>query len=625
MGNEKLQRKEFLKSIVGLKKSGVAEIVDDDPNPVDPLFEKYSRKSLGNRQYSETLAVQDGNAEFLNRVGTISSGIAPYTGAWTINEVKHLLNKLSYGAKKADIDTLLALSPSAAVDSLLTFTPNPVSPSPTPLRFDSRSVAVDGAGYNDTVATGADWTTTNIPYAGFGASFYRRLSHQYWNWGVCINDAASIREKMQLFWYHFIPVGYEDIENIDDRNSSTVAHDYMKLLRNNCLGNFKTLIKAISKTPAMLFYLSNHFSTAASPNENFARELMELFTIGKVPQNYTESDVQAASRVFSGWRVLDTGSAYPVQSTFNPAFHNTSGSRVFSSNFGGLSIPAGTTTATKAAEFDAFFDLLFTQQATTISKYICRRLYRFFVYYDTDTNVETNVITPLAALLVSSNWDMTPVVSTLFKSQHFYDIANKGVTIKSPIDLVAGLIRTLNVNTTSSGTIYNQYAVWRNFNDYCLGYLEQGFGSPPNVAGWKAYYQDPTYYQNWINSETIQRRESIIKSFIYGFTPYESSTAVKIDAVAYAEQFAPTLNVADPNVLVNTFVTYLLPKDLPALYKDQIKNANLLANTGNDANWTTAWNNYAMTPTNTALRNVVDAKLKTLLVSIMTLAEYQLM
>jgi uncharacterized protein (DUF1800 family) len=626
MGNEKLQRKEFLKSIVGLKKSGVVEIEEDAPNPVDPLFEKYSRKSLGNRQYSETLAVQDGNTALLNRVGTISSTIAPYTSPWTINEVKQLLSRASYGAKKSDIDALLALSPSAAVDSLLSFTPNPVSPSPTPLRFDSRTIAADGDGYNDTVATGADWTTTNIPYAGFGAQFYRRLSHQYWNWGVCINEPASIREKMQLFWYHFIPVGFEDIENIDDRNSATVAHDYMKLLRNNCLGNFKTLIKAISKTPAMLYYLSNHFSTAASPNENFARELMELFTIGKVPQNYTESDVQAASRVFSGWRVLDTGSAYPVQSTFNPAFHNTSGSRVFSSNFfGGLSIPAGTTTAAKAAEFDAFFDLLFTQQATTISKYICRRLYRFFVYYDTDTNIEQFVITPLASLLVSSSWDITPVVSALFKSQHFYDIANKGVTIKSPIDLVAGLIRTLNVNTTSAGTIFNQYAVWRNFQDYCLGYLEQGFGSPPNVAGWKAYYQDPTYYQNWINSETIQRRESIIKSFIYGFTPYESATPVKIDAIAYAQQFAPTLNIADPNVLVNAFVTYLLPKDLPTVYKDQIKNANLLANTGNDANWTTAWNNYLAAPTNTSLKNVVDGKLKTLLVSIMTLAEFQLM
>ncbi len=624
MGNEKLQRKEFFKSIVGLKKNKEVETVENAPNPVDPLFEKYSRKSLGNRQYSETLAVQDGNTALLNRVGTISSTIAPYTSPWTINEVKQLLSRASYGAKKSDIDALLALSPSAAVDSLLSFTPNPVSPSPTPLRFDSRTIAADGDGYNDTVATGADWTTTNIPYAGFGAQFYRRLSHQYWNWGVCINEPASIREKMQLFWYHFIPVGFEDIENIDDRNSATVTHDYMKLLRNNCLGNFKDLIKAISKTPAMLYYLSNHFSTKASPNENFARELLELFTIGKVPQNYTESDVQAASRVFSGWRILSTNSAYPVQSTFNSAFHNTAGSRLFSGNFGNQSIPAGANATTQAAEFDAFFDLLFTQQATTISKYICRRLYRFFVYYDTDTNIEQFVITPLASLLVSSSWDITPVVSALFKSQHFYDIANKGVMIKSPTDLMAGLIRSLNVNTTSVGSIFTQYAVWRSFQDYSLNYLEQGFGYLPNVAGWKAYYQDPTYYQNWINSETIQRRENIIKSFVNGFTPYESATLVKINAVAYAEQFGNTI-ARNPDSLVNTFITYLLPKDLPAAYKAQIKNSNLLAGTGNDANWTTAWDSYAANPTNTTLRNAVDGKLKTLLVTIMTLAEYQLM
>jgi uncharacterized protein (DUF1800 family) len=633
MGNDKLQRKDFLKSIFGLDKS-VLNNNEEQPTPEngnDPLFEKFSRKSLGNRS-AATEGENVNNNNTVQRVAPVTSGIAPYTGAWTETEVIHLLKRVSYGAKKADVDTYMAMTPSAAVDALLNFTPNPVLPTPAPLRYDTLTAAVDGAGYNDTIATGADWTTTNIPYAGFGAQYYRRLSHQYWNWGVCINDATSIREKMQLFWYHFIPVGFEDIENIDDRNSATVTHDYMKLLRNNCLGNFKTLIKNISKTPAMLYYLSNHFSTATTPNENFARELMELFTIGKVPQNYTEEDVQVASRVFSGWRILNTGSVYPVQNTFTASRHNTTGSRVFSLNFGGLSIPAGTTDATKAAEFDAFFDLLFTQQATTISKYISRRLYRFFVYYDTDStvtgSVEDNVITPLANLLVASNWDILPVVKALLKSQHFFDIINRGVMIKSPFDLIIGLIRSLNVNTTAATaatpelTIGNQYKVWAYFQNYANNNLLQGFGNIPTVAGWKAYYQDPTYYQNWINSETVQRRETLMKSFINGLTI--SGTPVKIDVIAYVQQF-PNATVSNPESLVDVLVKYLLPKDLPAATKLQIKNTDLLGNTSNNDTWIIAWSSYVASPTNTTFKTQVTNKLKALFTTLLTLAENQLM
>jgi uncharacterized protein (DUF1800 family) len=99
---------------------------------------------------------------------------------------------------------------------------------------------------------------------------------------LCIQDGTTIREKMMQFWYHFIPVNFDDVRS-QQRNSATMCNDYMNLLRNNALGNFKNLIKDVAKTPAMLVYLGNQYSTATVPNENFARELMELFTMGKVP------------------------------------------------------------------------------------------------------------------------------------------------------------------------------------------------------------------------------------------------------------------------------------------------------------------------------------------------------
>lgn len=650
MGNEKpLQRKEFLKSLIGVNKK--KEILSSE-NAVfensDPLFEKYSRKTLGDRQYSEQMAVPLEDGTFSARVGVVTSGLAPYTGAWTSWEVNHLLRRLSFGAKRADITALLALTVSDAVDSLLTFSATPANPSPTPLYFNGINYADTlGSGTGTPVVSGgvaqaADWTTSNLTgYPPFGPNYSRRISLEYWNWGVIINDAKSIREKMQQFWHHFIPINFESLEN-SEQNSAIMSYEYMKLLRQNALGNFKTLIKAISKTPAMLVYLSNQYSTAAVPNENFARELLELFAMGKTPtQNYTEPDIIAASKVFSGWRVPTFIAATTPASAFNSVYHNQT-NKVFSSNFVSASFPTATinnqTGVNGANEFDQFFDMLFAAQANTIAKYICRRLYRYFVYYDIDANIETNVIVPLSATLISNNWEMLPVVKQLFKSQHFFDMANRGVMIKSPIDYLSGIIRTLNVNTTA--TIINitsnptnpntslldtQYFTWRYFQDYSDGNLGQGIGAPPNVAGWKAYYQGPTYYQNWINSETIQKRATIITSVLSnnGFSTYQGAP-VNVDLIAFVQQFGNTI-ASDPALLVNEVVKSLLAVDIPATYKtSQLKNIELL-NYQADTYWTGIWNLYVSTPTNTTNTNLVKTRLRVLFTAVMQLAEFQLM
>jgi uncharacterized protein (DUF1800 family) len=648
MGNEKpLHRKEFLKNLLGAKKNELVAVSDNNNfDNGDPLFEKYARKTLGDRQYSQQMAVPNEDGTFAARVGAVTSGLAPYTGTWTSWEVNHLLRRLSFGTKRSDTNALLALSVSDAVDSLLTYSNTPANPSPTPVYFN-------GINYVDTlgngtgtpvisggVAQGADWTQSNLTgYPDFGPNYSRRISLEFWNWGVVLNDGTSIREKMQQFWFHFIPINFESLEN-SENNSSIMSYEYTKLLRDNALGNFKTLIKAISKTPAMLVYLSNQYSTAAVPNENFARELLELFTMGKTPtQNYTEADIIAASKVFSGWRVPTFIAATKPTSAFNPVFHNQS-NKVFSSNFISAAFPTATINnqagANGANEFDIFFDMLFAAQADTIAKYICRRLYRYFVYYDIDANIEANVIVPLSTTLISSNWEMLPVVKQLFKSQHFFDMANRGVMIKNPIDYLAGIIRTLNINSNavtintgqgSSSLLDTQYFTWRYFQDYGDGNLGQGIGAPPNVAGWKAYYQGPTYYQNWINSETIQKRATIISNnFLNGntsFTPYQGG-AVSADLIGFVQQFGNTI-AADPALLVNEVVKSLLSVDIPTTYKTtQLKNMELL-NGQADTYWTGAWNLYQTTPGNTSNTNLVKTRLRVLFTAVMQLAEFQLM
>lgn len=620
MGTDKLSRKNFFKKFAASTPSLVTATAPEGDGP-DPLFEKYARKSLGGRQYSQRMVVPDAEHPASLRVGNVTSGIAPYTGAWTIWEAAHLLRRTGFGAKKADIDALLALSMSDAVNSLLNISA-PTVPSAAALNYYQNTLPDSGG-----ILLGDTWTANNLTYVNSNDgtnNYYRQLSLTSWNWGLCINDGTSIREKMTQFWYHFIPVNFDDLRNTVN-NSSTVSNDYMTLLRSNALGNFKTLIQAIAKSPAMLVFLGGQYSTATAPNENFGRELLELFTLGKVPtQNYTEDDVKSAAKVLSGWRVTNSNfnAAYPLPVAFSSTYHNQT-NKLFSGYFGSATInnQAG---AAGANEFDIFFNLLFTQQQTTIAKYVCRRLYRFFVYYDIDANVEANVIAPLASLLISSNWEMAPVVSTLLKSEHFYDAANRGVMIKPPVDFLTGPVRTFNINTTpvaGATQVVNQYTIWNYFQNYAFNNLEQGIGLVPNVSGWKAYYQDPTYYQNWINSNTIQKRSAFLTALISGFTT--GTVNVKIDPIAFVQQF-PSATIQDPDLLINAITPLLFAVDLPASYKSDTKIATLLNGQVTNSYWTTAWNNYVANPT-TGNTNTVKTRLNSLFTTFLQLAEFQLM
>jgi uncharacterized protein (DUF1800 family) len=600
-------------------------------NEEDILFKKYSRKSLSERYYSpyekfiEAIDHHDNREQeqTAERVGAVTSGLQPYTGSWTQWQVIHLLKRTGFGNKKSDIELLAAMTTSNAVDFLTTINSTPTSPSSTPLNYNQATIA------DPVVGLGGNWTNNNLTYSSASSlndksvNSSRLSSHLCWNWGLWLNDGPKIREKMVGFWYHFIPVNYSNV-NSAVYNSATLFNDYIKLLRDNALGNFKTLIKLIAKSPAMLIYLSNHYSTAAAPNENFARELMELFMLGKEPtQNFTELDVQSGAKILSGWRVASFTNPYPFVVNFYPDYHSQS-AKTFSSNFNN-NIIANQAGASGANEFNAYFDMLFLHQSTTIARYICRRLYRYFVYYDIDTNVETNVIVPLAAALISNNWNMLPVVKLLLKSEHFFDMANRGVMIKSPIDMVAGILNTLNVNTTApSGAtqLFDQYKIWENLNTNARSNMEQGQGLVPTVSGWKAYYQAPTFYQNWINANTIQKRSAYLASLINGYTV--SGISIKIDGIAFIQQF-PALDVQSPGTVVDIFVRYLLSLDLPQTYKNELKVQNLLSGQVTDGYWTTAWNNFANNPTNTTYRTTVNNKLKALITAIIQLAEFQLM
>lgn len=620
MGTPALSRRDFFRTLT-IKPNGDSE---------DPLFQKYSRKTLGPRVYSNELvtafnqgAEARSTGETGLRVGNITSTLAPYTGTFTEREALHLIRRTTFGFKKTDVSLLATMTADAAVNSMLDIGTD--VPAPPVNRYNNLAVDAGGIAYGADVTNHAFATSTS---EGQTSNHYRMDGLRRRMMGLAIGQSNTIREKMHWFWYHFIPIDFESIfqssNSLINVNSARLFYQYMKLFRDNALGNFKTLIRNISTQPAMMFYLNNQANSKTAPDENFARELMELFTLGKEPlSQYTQADVVAAAQVLTGWRVQNMNSL-ATTTNFVLASHKT-GPKTFSSFFNNRII--NRPDAQAASELDDLLDMIFSK-TQVVSEYICRRLYRYFVYYDIDAYTEANIITPLAQIFVDNGWNIKPVIEKLLKSEHFFDMANRGVYIKSPFDLVAGTLKAFNItaNVSDAANIEAQYRVWGWLNDSACNPMEQQMGSIPNVSGWNAYYQTPAYHEYWINTNTIQKRFTFLQQMFSGvnLTYNGLTTNIKVDVIAYVQQFAAA-TIQDPNLLVAECIKYLLPIDLSLDQKNAIKQQTLLYQQITDSYWTTAWNNYAGTPSNASFKSIVTDRLKNLLYTVVQLAEYQLM
>jgi uncharacterized protein (DUF1800 family) len=503
------------------------------------------------------------------------SGLAPYTGSWTVNEVTHLLKRTMFGAKKADIDYFLTLTPDAAVDELLN---NIVAPSP-PVRDYGLIPDEFGVLYDDLgVVQGATWVNDpnmlSDPDVRGTINNLRVNSLRKWWAGLIVNQGRSIQEKMVLFWHHHFSVKEEEV------NNAQFLYRHHNLLRSNVLGNFKNLVKEVTIDPAMLVHLNGYVNTRQAPDENYAREMQELFTVGVGPDSlYTEDDVIAAARVLTGWRIT----VDPLNSYFDASAHDT-GPKTFSSFYNSTTIPGS---GNDNQELDALVDMIFN--TTEASRFICRKLYKWFVYYEIDDATEADVITPMAAVLQSNNYDIKPALSVLFKSEHFFDTLNQACYIKSPFDIVVGTLREFNVSFPA----YTNYAA-----GYPLFYslyqktadMQQELFQPPDVSGWPSYYQEPMHYELWVNSNSLPRRAD--------FTDALVNDAV-VDVRAFANYSS---NPADPNQLISDVTALLLRYPLSANSKNYVKTNFLLNNTTDDTIWTNAWNSNNNTVINSSLQ-----------------------
>lgn len=573
---------------------------------VDQLSSRLSKKNLDDYQTKSS-----------QRIGNVTSGISAYTGVWSDWEKLHLLRRTGFGVNKAHLTQLAGKTMSEAVDLVLTA--DPVMPA-QPVNWYQPLIPDENG-----LAYGSPWprNAINSYSTGVITNVYRSEGLKMWLCHQALNQNISIREKMVQFWYHFIPVNFDEILESNNlycaSNSARTCYDYMHLFRTNATGNYKYLIRQVATHPAMMYYLNNQANSSTAPDENFAREVMELFTIGNnLGTTYTQEDVVQAAKLLSGWRVLNLNTTNP-STTFIPLLHDYSVKR-FSAFYNNTQI-AGT----GAAELDAFVNMIFARN-TIVAQHLCRRLYRFFVYYDIDENVEANVIVPLAQVLIQNNWEVLPVLRVLFKSAHFFDVANRGVMIKSPFDFVIGNLREFEIkyNIDDPTNHYAQYNLLYVINEEALRQVGQVMGEVPNVSGWSAFYQKPNYYQYWINSNTLQRRYLLIQTLFYGlnFSVNGANLVLMYDLLQYVSHF-PNEICRDPNLLVQEVVKYLFPVNLSSEQREEIKRINLLSGQTDDQYWTTAWNNYKNNPTTNNI-TIARNRVRDLFVHLMQLAEFHL-
>ena len=524
-------------------------------------------------------------------------GLSPYSGPFTATQANHLLRRTMYGPTRAEVQQAVAQGLEATLDSLLATAPLPEPP----VYYDYE---------NDPLAPNfSTWVDAATP-TGNVARPSRKRSLFSWHLQQLHEQGVHIREKMTLFWMNHFGT------NEDNSNDPRMHYHFGQLLREYATGDARELVKRVTISPLMLRFLNGHTNNKNNPNENYARELMELYTLGKGAlagagdyTTFTEDDVSALARALTGWRVRGfntTNPDTPLESFFVANRHDT-GDKQLSHRFDNAVLIDG-----GDQEYAQVVDLLFDRPET--ATYLARELYRWFVYYRVDATVETEVIAPLAQILLDNDYRIEPALRTLLASAHFFDALSIGPMIRNPVDYLFAATRGLDYPFPSDDLFlyYRQFTVL--FNQ--LSNMEMRLYNCPNVAGWPAYHQDPVYYRSWISAVTLPTRMRSVEQ-LSGNGFFVNGERIVIEVLDYV---ATLDSPEDPNALIADLSAHLHPVPLTAdqhLYLKEILIPGLP-----DFEWTVEYQAYLDDPTNNGLRTAVRNKLRDLFRALLVLPEF---
>lgn len=431
-----------------------------------------------------------------------TSTLAPYSTPLDQRRASHLYRRLGFSASVATINDAVGQNAGNLVDTLVDQALN-MAPTPAPVW--------------------ANWTNANYPEDDDAR---RQLNNQqrsefrlsYAN-GLLNNN---LRDRLSFFWSnHFVT-------ELDIYNCNAFLYKYINCLQRNSIRNFKTFVSEIGLTDAMLYYLDGVFNNGNNPNENYARELYELFTLGE-GNNYTEEDIQETAKALSGY--VERGEIGCTTVTFDPTNHDAGPKTIFgqTGNWG----------------YDDVIDILFNERENEIAEFICRKLYEFFVHPDSrdEANNAQGIIDGMSNTFISNNFEIAPVLRQLFKSQHFFDDEAIGVIIKSPIDFYFHTLKETGFSYTDTNV-----AEMVNY----AGLLSQELFDPIDVAGWQ---RDRT----WINTNFMIGRwlsiESILESYYLANNEQFRNLGLEISGNA-------GLTSANPDVVARLIIDFILPKGL---------------------------------------------------------------
>lgn len=453
--------------------------------------------------------------------------LQPYTPSaakpWNALRVAHVYRRLGFGATYEQIQQGLQLGPSALIDQLLDDASNLGSPLPP-----------YWAGY-----TSDDYVADpNLVFV------HRDELRRKW---MSAMIQEGIQAKMALFWHnHFVT-------ELNEVGCNNYLWDYFTLIHEQAFANFRTFARLMGQNPAMLAYLNGNQNRVGSPNENYARELMELFTMGE-SNGYTQNDIVEMARALTGWR---SASYACMPAYFDNAYFDNTPKTIFgqTTNF----------------NFNSAHNLIFSVRPTQVSQFITGKLYKFFLYQKPDADVHAG----LAETFRNSNWELLPVLKQLFKSEHFFEDHFMNAEIKSPLETLLPIWKM-------AGVVPDQHIPedWWGAVAYWSYQLGQDIFNPPNVAGWPGYHK-------WLNESTLTARWNYASAMAYRLTLVEE---VRSNLRNIAIDLSNDSN--DPAVIVPLLVAFFTGQQLdPIQLQAAIINfkANIPENYFEDGSWTLAW------------------------------------
>lgn len=592
--------------------------------------------------------------------------LSPLAGVLGKKRAAHLLRRTCFGATPSQVEEFAALTAQEAVSRLfhsgLAEPARPVDP-----------------------LTGVEWITAGITDANSEEFELERYFLQ-WHLGQIMSAGVigeqslshAFRERLVFFLHtHFTTkrsvVGSSRalyFQNalfrhyaFDKQDTIVPGEPQQDIADRVIIKSFKELTKKVCTDNAMLVFLDGRLNVKGSPNENYARELLELYSIGRglegtLPEaafpgdyiNYTEQDVQEGARVLSGFDVdrsfanidPDTGLPKGVIRGGNIGTSHDNGVKTFSQRLGGAIIQpeadllaGGQATAESMTdEVSQLIELIFAQPET--ARHIARKIYRFFVYHEITESTQNSVVQDIADVFAASGYKLQPTLEALLSSREFFESGSGvdddhfGSIIKSPLDLVTGFMRSCGIqppdmNSDLEGFYSFTGSLLSNINLQGMDYYE-----PFEVAGYPAYHQYPLFNRSWITTNYLTNRYNFIRQRLTMESPAPAGT---VNAHDFVRAYFPAPVAADARTLVIALAEFFLPMsgnlsfDASASSELTVERLNFFLNAflyapqidaDPEASWTYRWENGVD-------QEVVTNQLTSLLNAMLQSPEYQLM